>query len=288
MIEKIKQAEDAIRNGDTKTGFEILRQVLAENPDSERAWWVMSGLVPKEQRANCLIQVLRINPDNQLANETLDKLVEQSTQKSPSQTKRLVGNYLTWLYPQRSKIHLTLLGQEDLISAVTEPKLLARVRTAIKEDNFSPTLFRDKKRIPLIQINRIRQILSSLRINYGINNREESVRLELEDKSTADEVLKELIGKLGDGYSQTEKPMGIASSLGIAVILILGAGGVTGFLYWGALNLPSMAAISPTVAAFIGAVLLLAALGVSAGLLMKPPTSIEIVRLRFDQTSQEI
>ena len=288
MIEKIKQAEDAIRNGDTKTGFEILRQVLAENPDSERAWWVMSGLVPKEQRANCLIQVLRINPDNQLAEETLDKLVEQSTQKSPSQTKRLVGNYLTWLYPQRSKIHLTLLGQEDLISAVTEPKLLARVRTAIKEDNFSPTLFRDKKRIPLIQINRIRQILSSLRINYGINNREESVRLELEDKSTADEVLKELIGKLGDGYSQTEKPMGIASSLGIAVILILGAGGVTGFLYWGALNLPAMAAISPTVAALIGAVLLLAALGVSAGLLMKPPTSIEIVRLRFDQTSQEI
>ena len=171
---------------------------------------------------------------------------------------------------------------------MTEPKLLARVKTAIKEDNFSPALFKDKKQIPLIQINRIRQILSSLRINYGTNNREESVRLELEDKSIADEVLKELIKKLGDGYSQTEKPMGIASSLGIAVILILGAGGVTGFLYWGALNLPAMAAISPTVAALIGAVLLLAALGVSAGLLMKPPTSTEIVRLRFDQTSPEI
>jgi len=287
MLEKIKQAENAIRNGDTKTGFEILRQVLAEDPDSERAWWIMSGLVPREQRANCLIQVLRINPDNQLAQDTLDKLVAESTQESPSPIKRQVGNYLTWLYPQRSKINITLLGKEDLITATTEPKLLARVRSAIKEDNFSPTLFRDKKKILLFQINRIKQVLNSLRVFYEDKNKEESIRLEFEDNSVAEEVLIELIKRLGDGYSQIEKPMSMASTLGIAIILILSAGGVTGFLYWGALNLPAMAALSPTAAALIGAVLLLAALGVSAGLLMKPPTGIEIVRLRLNQSSQD-
>ena len=67
MLDQIQKAEEAIRSGDTRTGFEILRQVLAENPDSERAWWVMSGLVPKQQRENCLKQVLRINPKNTLA-----------------------------------------------------------------------------------------------------------------------------------------------------------------------------------------------------------------------------
>lgn len=287
MLEKIKQAETAIRGGDTKTGFEILREVLEEDPNSERAWWIMSGLVPKEQRANCLIQVLRINPDNQLAQDTLDDLVVVPDEETPSSIKRQVGNYLTWLYAQRSKIFITLLGKDALISATTEPKLLARVRSAIKEDNFSPTLFRDKKRIPLFQINRIKQVLTSLRVYYEDKNKEESIRLEFEDNSTAEEVLIELIKKLGDGYSQTEKPMGIASTLGIAAILIIGAGIVTGFLYWGALNLPLFAALGPTGAALIGAVLLLAALGVSAGLLMKPPTSIEIVRLKLDQSSQE-
>ena len=287
MIEKIKQAETAIRDGDTKTGFEILRQVLEDDPNSERAWWIMSGLVPKEQRANCLIQVLRINPDNQLAQDTLDDLVVVPDEETPSPVKRQVGNYLTWLHAQRSKIFITLLGKDALISATTEPKLLTRVRSAIKEDNFSPTLFRDKKRIPLIQINRIKQVLSSLRVYYEDKNKEESIRLEFEDNSTAEQMLIELIKKLGDGYSQTEKPMGTASTLGIAAILIIGAGIVTGFLYWGAINLPLLAGLGPTGAAIIGAVLLLAALGISAGLLMKPPTSIEIVRLKLDQSFQE-
>ena len=287
MLEKIKQAETAIRDGDTKTGFEILRQVLEDDPNSERAWWIMSGLVPKEQRANCLIQVLRINPDNQLAQDTLDDLVVVPDEETPSPVKRQVGNYLTWLHAQRSKIFITLLGKDALISATTEPKLLTRVRSAIKEDNFSPTLFRDKKRIPLIQINRIKQVLSSLRVYYEDKNKEESIRLEFEDNSTAEQMLIELIKKLGDGYSQTEKPMGTASTLGIAAILIIGAGIVTGFLYWGAINLPLLAGLGPTGAAIIGAVLLLAALGISAGLLMKPPTSIEIVRLKLDQSFQE-
>ena len=181
MLDQIQQAEAAIRNGDTRTGFHILRQVLAENPDSERAWWVMSGLVPKEQRASCLIQVLRINPDNSLARETLNKLIEEPAGAEPLSDKRRVGRYLTWPYSQRSKIILTLLGTETIITAVTEPKLLNKVRTAIKEDKFSPLLFKNRAQVSLKDIIRIRQLQDTLQIIYRENNREKTLRLELEN-----------------------------------------------------------------------------------------------------------
>jgi len=118
MLEKIQQAETAIKTGDTRTGFQILREVLAENPNSERAWWVMSGLVPREQRAHCLNQVLRINPDNKMARETLEKLGPQKPEPEPAapQGKGALGEYQTWLYAQRSRVYLTLLGKEELIS----------------------------------------------------------------------------------------------------------------------------------------------------------------------------
>ncbi len=75
MLIDIHLAETAIKAGDTKTGFEILREILATDPDSERAWWVMSGLVQREQRAICLEQVLRINPKNTFALDALENLM---------------------------------------------------------------------------------------------------------------------------------------------------------------------------------------------------------------------
>ena len=74
MSESIKQAENAIKAGDTKHAFELLRQALAEDPNSERAWWIMSGLVQRSERVNCLEQVLRINPENQFARDALTRL----------------------------------------------------------------------------------------------------------------------------------------------------------------------------------------------------------------------
>jgi hypothetical protein len=298
MLDQIQQAEDAIRNGDTRTGFDILRQVLADNPDSERAWWVMSGLVPREQRANCLMQVLRINPDNTLARETLHELVDASAKGEPAQEKRRVGRYLTWPYSQRSKIFLTLLGKDQLITAVTEPKLLNKVRSAIKEDKFSPLLFKGKTQVSLEDIFRIRQTMNSLQIFYRENNQEKSLRLELEDQAMSDDVLAELLRKLGNDYAQTEKPMAMGSSIGISAILILAAAGLTAFFYWAAQQATSggiqsgaiinlLSAIGPNGIALFGGVLILIALGVSAWLLLKPPTLTEITRLQFPQPPAE-
>ena len=140
MLEKIQQAETAIKSGDTRTGFQILRDVLAKNPNSERAWWVMSGLVPREQRAHCLNQVLRVNPNNQMARETLENLRPEKPETEPTETEKpsapqgkgTLGGYQTWLFAQRSRIFLTLLGEEELISGETEPKNLARIRAAFR------------------------------------------------------------------------------------------------------------------------------------------------------------
>jgi hypothetical protein len=309
MIERIKQAEAAIRSGDTKTGFEILRQVLAENPDSERAWWVMSGLVQRKQRAHCLEQVLRINPDNQLARETLEDIMksvpspekaqEQVPAEEPAPDRRLVGNYLTWPYAQRSKIYLTLLGQEELISSTAEPKRLARVRSAIKEKNFTPALFKNMSRIPLENITSLRQVMSSLRVFFQVEKGEGTVRLELEDEAMADEVLAELLKRLGRGFSQTKEPMGIGSILAISAILILGAGGLTAFFFWGAQEVASGRAaatgsirtraiinllemLGPTGVAIIGGILILIALFISARLMFNPPMVTELKRIQQD------
>jgi hypothetical protein len=294
MQDQIQKAEEAIRGGDTRTGFEILRQVLAENPDSERAWWVMSGLVPKEQRANCLKQVLRINPKNTLAKETLHKFLDGPAEAEPSDDTRLVGRYLTWPFSQRSKVILTLLGNDQLISAHTEPKLLNKVRSAIKEDKFSPLLFKGRTQVSLEDIIKIRQAQDTLQIVFREDDHEKTFRLELEDKAMADEILIELLRELGSDYAQTDKPTAMASSIGISAVLILAAAGLTAFFYWAAKQASAgsiqvggifnlLGTIGPNGIALLGGILILIALGVSAWLLLKTPTQTEITRLRFPE-----
>jgi hypothetical protein len=317
MIEKIQQAEQAIRAGDTRTGFDILRQVLAEDPNSERAWWIMSSLVPREQRGHCLNEVLRINPNNQMARETLQKLrpgpperqepakkdhpartarsspvpeseTPQTSQTSPAGTR-------TWFSKQGSRLYLTVLAQEGAIRALSDPKLLPKLQAAVSEGRLPEALIKEKTAIPYRNILRVRQLLSSLRVFYQAQKREESLRLELEDKTTADEVLKVLGEKLGPEYILSSTPLKTGSALGISAILTLGAAGITAFLYWGALEVASGRA-APTGSAFtrtiinlldllgpggviaIGAVLIIIALAISAWVLFKPPTVTELAR----------
>ncbi len=291
MLEKIQQAETAIKAGDTKTGFEILRQVLAENPNSERAWWVMSGLVPREQRANCLEQVLRINPGNQLARETLEKL-----QVSGAPTKKgPLGDYQSWLYSQRTKIYLTMLGDKDLISATADSRSAPRLQAALSQGELPDSLLKEKRVIPFKLIIRIRQIMSSLRVYFKTRKGEDSLRLELEDDAMADQVLGAIKAKLGPNFILKSKPMKVGSTLGIAAILTIGAAGITGFFYWGALEVSSGRAaatgsirtqsiirllelLGPGGVAVIGGLLIIIALVVSGRLLLKPPTVTELTR----------
>ncbi len=299
MLEKIQQAEAAIKTGDTRTGFQILREVLATNPNSERAWWVMSGMVQREQRAHCLNQVLRINPGNQMARETLENLrplkPEPETAEKPvsPQEKVTLGGYQTWLYAQRSRIYLTLLGKEELISAETAPKNLARIRTAINKGELPDALFKEKTVIPYNQITRIRQIMSSLRVYYQDKGREKTIRPELENEETANQVLSVLQNKLGPDYSVNAEPMSTTTAIIISLVLTIGAAAVTWFFFWGANEVASGRAaatgsirtqsiirllelIGPGGVVVIGGILILVSLGISAWVLLKPPTVMEL------------
>ena len=279
MLEQIQQAETAIKSGDTRTGFQILRDVLATNPNSERAWWVMSGLVPREQRAHCLNQVLRINPNNQMARETLENLRPEKPETEPTETEKpsapqgkgTLGGYQTWLFAQRSRIFLTLLGEEELISGETEPKNLARIRAAINKGELPDTLFKKKTVIPLESITRVRQIVSSLQVHYQVKGSEKSIRLELENEGTTNVVMSALENQLAPSFSLQAKPMKTTIALVISLVLTISAAALTAFLY-GKVN----EIFGPIGAVLIGGVLILISLGISAWLLLKPPAVTEL------------
>ncbi len=297
MIEKIIQAEEAIKAGDTRTGFEILQEVLAKEPNSERAWWVMSGLVPREQRAHCLNQVLRINPDNQFARDALLKLtpMKPDPESAPEKEKGALGGYQTWLYAQRNRIFITMLNKEEIISGETDNKLLPKIRAAVEKGEIPNALFKKKTTIQLIQITRIRQLLSSLRVHFQDEGKENSARLELENSSMADHVLTVIYDKLGPEYSFSVEPMKTITALIIATILTLGSLALTIFGYWAAIEVDSgqaaasgsiqsrgiinlLEALSPDGVLLIGCILILISLGISWWLLMSPPTVTELVR----------
>jgi len=147
MSNSIHQAESAIKAGDTKSAFDLLRQTLAEDPDSERAWWIMSGLVQRSERVNCLEQVLRINPENQFARDTLAQLktdppkeeikpereIPKPAKKAPVTT--LPDEFKTWHFTKRSRLHLIILGQKRLIQAQAKTDLVPRIKAAaVKSD----------------------------------------------------------------------------------------------------------------------------------------------------------
>ena len=297
MLEKIQQAETAIKTGDTKTGFQILREVLAENPNSERAWWVMSGLVPREQRAHCLNQVLRINPNNKMARETLEKLGPQKPEPEPAapQVKGALGEYQTWLYAQRSRVYLTLLGNEELISAETVPKNLARIRAAISEGELPDALFKEKTVVPYNQITSVKQVIGALTVYYQVKGRKKSTNPELENEEMANQVISVLQNKLGPDYSVKAEPLKTTTAIIISLVLTIGAAAITWFFFWGANEVASGRAaatgsirtqsiirllelLGPGGVAVIGGILILISLGISAWLLLKPPTVTELTR----------
>jgi len=71
----------ALRSGHRKKARTILMQVIRQDPISEKGWLWLSGAIdnPDEQRY-CLIQVMSINPANQIAVDGLERLGPGSLQ----------------------------------------------------------------------------------------------------------------------------------------------------------------------------------------------------------------
>lgn len=303
MYKDIQQAESAIQAGDTKTGFEILRGYLAENPDSERAWWVMSGLVQRDERATCLEQVLRINPENRLARETLENLLitppepETKPQRDlPDQIDSgIVLGYpvQAFLYKKRSRIYMTLLDGIQIIQAYTSQAVLPEVRDAVKKGQLPEEHLSDLRSIAQDSIKAVKHSGSTLIVLYHEGPGVQSLRLPFEDEDKARAILGVLTTKLGPDYMIQTKSSSNALRLVFSTLLTLGSAAYVAAILW---TLPQVGTgsagdswrtrmVSQLLESlgYVGVVmicvaLVLAALGLSAYLLLKPPVKAELVR----------
>ena len=311
MAGEIRQAETAIKSGDTKTAFEILREVLASNPDSEKAWWIMSGLVQRPQRATCLEQVLRINPKNKFAQDALDDLLAsppipetkplreipqppvQQTQPPPPAPKKKTEpadkGLQTWLHARGSKYFLTILGPKHITRALTDSASLSKVRDELKKGKIPDKLLLETQSISLKSISSIKQVQSGLQVLYQDGVDELTLRLNMADQAASNKVLTLLQDRLGPAYMLNSQPVRTGLNLGLSALLSLGAAGLTAYMFWMAQEVVSGRAaesgsvssgilislvnlLGPSGVVLVGAFVLLAALAISAWILLKPPT----------------
>jgi hypothetical protein len=308
MIDDIQQAETAIKVGDTKTGFEILREVLAANPDSERAWWIMSGLVQREQRAACLEQVLRINPENRFAQDALDELLTappqpetkpkreiphvppQQESSEPSQENDEEGELQSWLHARGSKYYITILGPEHLSRALTDANLFSKVRVKLKKGIIPDQLLSEVQTIPISSLSSIKMISSGLLVFYQDGLSERSMRLNLADQTISEKVLGIIQERLGSEFIIKTQPIKTGVALAVSGVLSLGGAALAAYLFWVTQEVISGRAVNAgTVrsqfminliqslgtggSVLLGAFIFLIALGISALFLLKPPTT---------------
>lgn len=73
--QQLQQAYEAIKAGRRQEAIDILLPILKDNPDHANAWWLMANALrePDDIR-EALENVLRLRPDNEKAQQMLDKL----------------------------------------------------------------------------------------------------------------------------------------------------------------------------------------------------------------------
>jgi tetratricopeptide (TPR) repeat protein len=75
-------ATQMVKNGRLDQAREILMQYLMKNPSSEQAWLLMSYVLPdSEKQKDCLERVLKINPNNTVAQSKLAHLLGRRTEE---------------------------------------------------------------------------------------------------------------------------------------------------------------------------------------------------------------
>lgn len=310
MTKGIQQAENAINAGDTKTGFEILRQVLVEDPESEKAWWIMSGLVQRKERATCLEQVLRINPGNQFAREALNKLnasppiTETKPRREipkpiprvkPTGKTEPIGEYKTWHYTRGSKVFLIILGKQQVFWAQTEKRLIPRVRELLKKGQIPDHYLTDIKAIRLTSITSIKLLKTALQFQYLNEGADRTARMVLEDTVMSERIMDLLVNQLGADYLLQTKPVRTGLTLGISALLTFGAAGLTAAGYWayqevvsgraaatGSVRAPWLISLLSSLGAggvtLLGGISIIIALIISIRLLLKPPLGTELIK----------
>ena len=391
MNEKLKQAVQAIKEGEKQAGFKMVQEIIQEQPRHADAWYVMAGLVKGEQREKCLRQVLKINPTHIQARKALHELeerppidpvaedtvpreepiherpedaptepevdptgetwpgsssygappIQSSASEEPEAEAPTAGEDAfpeqptrlrteteegrrpesaeseaqaqeadtsrslptvedlnlprQWKYTSRSKTRLTLITAESVIKAEADEGQLAELEPPFKGEPLAEADLLDKIVIPLEAVQKIRQMMSSVRIFYEEEGQEISVLLDLEDAEAAEQVLAVLRILLGEDFQASAEQMSPLTALGLSVVYLGIAAGITAFGLWGAAEIAAgnvqprgsaftrtvimiLDTLGPVGVGIIGGVLILIALAVSGVMLLNPPTVRILVR----------
>src|SRR5574341_678201 len=93
MDDLTEQGVHAFRAGERDKARKLLLAAIKQNPDSERAWGWLSNVVDNDkERIYCLKQVLRINPNNEKANQLFKNLIDKQAQlenRQPQASKQI-------------------------------------------------------------------------------------------------------------------------------------------------------------------------------------------------------
>jgi hypothetical protein len=90
--EAIQEAIRQAKAGNKAGAKQLLSQVVRQEPDNARAWYLLSQAVQsKEQAIYCLERVLKFQPDNAQAKERLARLQSEGVIKPQTETRRQSG-----------------------------------------------------------------------------------------------------------------------------------------------------------------------------------------------------
>src|SRR5437879_2810959 len=84
----LAQGIEAAKSGDRAHARELLKRSLGYNPRNELAWFWLGNVVESDnQRRECLMRVLQINPLNEMARQELEVLEGRRPATPPPSSK---------------------------------------------------------------------------------------------------------------------------------------------------------------------------------------------------------
>jgi len=259
--DKLQQAVALIKSGDKKGGQNLLVDIVNTDPKNEAAWLWLASVVSQDKRAFCLEKVLGINPNNVQAKQYLEKLkasgqIQSNPTPQPSAANKEVAPKIAeqpipsapqyWIIPfsknQFSRI-IILEGARLLvleIVSVKVPAILDQVnRGTLTKEWFDKNIISKLKyvSVPFNQILQVR-LLFRIKVDYrDETGKESSTEIDCEKDEISKAFIESLQKRLGGSFVLKSKPNSRWEVAGRSLTMMLVTLGITGFCYWGTLDL---------------------------------------------------
>lgn len=136
MDEKLKEAIAAARTGDKVTAQRQLTELLAEDPQQEQGWYLLSLLVDSPQKqAAYLGKTLALNPDHEKAKEQLAALQATETLAPTTTIAEETGQPMDVLAQSETDVLPDWLREEGGDSGVTAVPAAPAEETAVPTED---------------------------------------------------------------------------------------------------------------------------------------------------------